>query len=58
MADIKNSPQHYIEGALQAVGQTDLPPVAVTGSKGSGAALTSLLAGLVKLGLITDGTVA
>ncbi len=31
-------------------------PVAVTGSKASGAALISLLAALVTLGLITDGT--
>jgi hypothetical protein len=33
-------------------------PVAVTGSKASGAALASLLAALVTLGWITDGTSA
>lgn len=35
-----------------------LTKAVVTGSKGSGAALTSLLSGLVALGLITDSTTA
>lgn len=40
------------------LGGVTITPEIVTGSKASGAALTSLLAGLVALGLITDSTEA
>lgn len=38
------------------VGGASNAPVNVTGAKGGNAALTSLIAALVALGLITDGT--
>lgn len=56
-ATVNNSAIHWEEGALRAPGQTVLPPVEVTGAHGGNAALQSLLAGLVSLGLITDSTV-
>jgi len=53
-ASVANSPQHWAEARVVSgtVGAT----VNVTGAKGGNAALTSLIAALVSLGLITDGT--
>lgn len=52
-----NANTGIVLGAVPALGEP-LAKVSVTGSKSSGAALTSLLTGLASLGLITDNTTA
>lgn len=53
-ASTVKSPVHWVERAV--ANATASGPVAVTGAKGGNAALTSLIAALVSLGLITDST--
>lgn len=55
-ASTVNSAQHWVEAAIAA--GTVKPAVAVTGSRATVNVMISLLAALVSLGLITDGTTA
>jgi hypothetical protein len=53
--DHDKSAHHFAEKAVLADDQTSLPPVSITGGTDA-AKVTSIIAGLVSLGLATDDT--